>query len=992
MFPDSPEFLADPRWPDPDVHKRRIQDTKGPLLRVSRLLWIKGGPGKGKTMLLCGIVDELTKMIPENGWYLSFFFCQGTDSRLNNATAVLTDLIYRLVKESPLLLEYVQEKYGNFSQKVFENADAFYNLSHIITDMLQHPTSPEVILVIDALDECETDLSKLLRFIVEISETSSHVKWVVSSREENIIENQLTGSDAYVTLALERNEEVVSEAIRIYIDDNIRRLTNLQKENDVRRLMQEKAKGTFLWVSLACKELKELEESKGLQYAKLKLDPLRLLEEIPSDLEELLEDTNICWSLLSIVTLAYRPLHILELGTLSNLARDISEDAEIMRDFAHMCGSFLTTDNNGYVHVVHQSAKDYLLTKGSAAIFPFGKTEIHYSIFSRSLDAMSRTLKRNIYGLRHPGLTIDEFEKPEQDPLFAVRYSCIYWVDHLRGVNTDKHTYSLRYQNDISDNGKVHQFLQSFFLNWLEALSLLKCMSEGVTILTELQSKITFDGQPELHALVFDAKRFTLNFRSTIEKAHLQVYSSALIFSPTRSPIRKRFFEEVPTWIKNTRFSEQVEDWNSCLCILEGRIGLVSDVAFAPDSNVVASAGDYDDGTVRLWDSTTGAVLHTLGPHPEPVEFVAYSPDGTRLAGCRVIWIYDPIVGRQLHELRGHTDDVCAFAFLPDCTQLVTGSEDNTVRFWNSKTGAQLRVIQNINIDGSHHLPVAFSPDGSLLATASSVGSGENSPNNIIQLWDLTKGTTAHCTLKGHTSEITALVFSPDGKRLASGSWVPDGTVRLWDIATETVLHTSHIVSVTELAFSPDGSRLASSSSSGIVWLLDATTGATQHRLNGHTEAIRKLAFSPNGRQLASASGDCTIRVWDTVTEAPSSYKGVTLGTVEQIIVSPDGVHLASLSECGTTQLWSLDTWAMLHTMADDSHKPEIIAFSSDGTQLASLSLDCCVWLWDLTTGLVQSAGILTKWQVAGCCIISGIWAGEVGEYRLRDTTAYWGG
>src|SRR5947207_3172301 len=109
------QCLMDLRVTDPQDDKKRIEETKGGLFQdsylwileshdfrrwyddqQSRLLWIKGDPGKGKTMLLCGIIDELKKSIVETG-LLSFFFCQGTDSRINNATAVLRGLIYLIV-------------------------------------------------------------------------------------------------------------------------------------------------------------------------------------------------------------------------------------------------------------------------------------------------------------------------------------------------------------------------------------------------------------------------------------------------------------------------------------------------------------------------------------------------------------------------------------------------------------------------------------------------------------------------------------------------------------------------------------------------------------------------------------------------------------------------------------------------------------------------------------------------------------------------------
>jgi chromosomal replication initiation ATPase DnaA len=89
----------------------------------SRLLWIKGDPGKGKTMLLCGIINELKASIAKTD-LLSYFFCQATDARINNATAVLRGLVYLLVDQQPSLISHIQKKYNHTSKSLFEDANA----------------------------------------------------------------------------------------------------------------------------------------------------------------------------------------------------------------------------------------------------------------------------------------------------------------------------------------------------------------------------------------------------------------------------------------------------------------------------------------------------------------------------------------------------------------------------------------------------------------------------------------------------------------------------------------------------------------------------------------------------------------------------------------------------------------------------------------------------------------------------------------------------
>lgn len=206
---------------DPRDDKKRIEETKGDLLRDSyqwilenvdfqrwyddkqnRLLWVKGDPGKGKTILLCAIVNELKNSIGDAD-LLSFFFCQAADSRINNAAAVLRGLIYLLVEQRPSLVSHIRKKY---SKQLFQDTNSWSALSEIFTNILEDPSLPSTYLIIDALDECTKDLEKLLEFIVLKSSAYSHVKWIVSSRNCPTVGEHLDTATRKISLCLELNE------------------------------------------------------------------------------------------------------------------------------------------------------------------------------------------------------------------------------------------------------------------------------------------------------------------------------------------------------------------------------------------------------------------------------------------------------------------------------------------------------------------------------------------------------------------------------------------------------------------------------------------------------------------------------------------------------------------------------------------------------------------------------------------------------------------
>ena len=176
-------------------------------------------------MLLCGIINKLQKSIAiATTDTVSYFFCQATDPRINSATAVLRRLLYLLVSQQPSLTSCVRKKYDHAGKSIFEDANAWVALTEIFADVLRNPSLITTYLIIDALDECVTDLPKLLDFIVKQSSVSSRVKWIVSSRNWPEIEEHLEQAAYNTRLSLELNAESILMAVRVFIDQRVSEL------------------------------------------------------------------------------------------------------------------------------------------------------------------------------------------------------------------------------------------------------------------------------------------------------------------------------------------------------------------------------------------------------------------------------------------------------------------------------------------------------------------------------------------------------------------------------------------------------------------------------------------------------------------------------------------------------------------------------------------------------------------------------------------------
>jgi hypothetical protein len=145
------------------------------------------------------------------------------------------------------------------------------------------------------------------------------------------------------------------------------------------------------------------------------------------------------------------------------------------------CGSFLTLRKD-VMYFVHQSAKDFLLEKASDQILPSGVTREHQSLFSKSVDALSKTLERDICELGAPGFPIDQVSPHDLNALASVHYACVFWVDHLHKSD------SMAIKDALQDSGDVHTFMRDKFLYWLECLSLLRSVPQGIHAVHKLEA------------------------------------------------------------------------------------------------------------------------------------------------------------------------------------------------------------------------------------------------------------------------------------------------------------------------------------------------------------------------------------------------------------------------------------------------------------------------------------------------------------------------
>ena len=233
---------------------------------------------------------------------------------------------------------------------------------------------------------------------------------------------------------------------------------------------------------------------------------------------------------------------------------------------------------------------------------------------------------------------------------------------------------------------------------------------------------------------------------------------------------------------------------------------------------------------------------------------------------------------------------------------------------------------------------IAWSPDGTYLASPSNDGT--------IRIWDASGRGCAH-TLQKNSTEVLSVAWSPDGQFLASSSG--NKVISLWEVASEKTLQTFQVARETSMvAWSPDGKRLASASSDGIIRLWEVATGKCFLSLLRHKAAVNSIAWSPDGQQLASASDDRTIRLWNTINGQLLQVLIAHTQWINSVVWSPDGQQLASASDDRTIRLWNPISGKESKVLEAHSAVVNCITFSADGRWLASKSAraDQTIRLW----------------------------------------------
>ncbi|KAI1755556.1 hypothetical protein F4782DRAFT_409103 [Xylaria castorea] len=870
----------------PDLSRWKLGSPNSPPI-----FWLTGRPATGKSVLCSHVIDQLNT---QNLKCSYFFFRHGKAGRSSLADC-FRSLAYQMSLNDPIIAQRVLQL-DQYGESWDQHDDRVIWRKLFVSAIFRLSTISSHIWVVDALDECV----KFSSWFKLLPQLPSGLRLFITSRSTDEIERGIASLGPRVVTRSLTNHDT-AEDMHAYLYTKLEDLS-LENVDELCRRILIKSQGSFLWVRLVLQEFESAYTDEDIEV---------ILQEVPDDLYkmytrmlEMIESerrrTKLARSVLSWVTLACRPLTIDELRCAIRL--DINETPHNMeKAIPTVCGQLVFIDQASRVHMIHETAREFLLSEDLDSTLAVKRSERHGHLAQLLCKYLATDAVKPPQGFQpfrgtKLSMAIDTS---------LVEYAARFFAEHLYRSNSE----------EAAPMYELCRFLKSNVLYWFELIAqagdLQPINHTAINLAGYLRRRNKYvppaDKDIQLvDAWATDLIRVSARFRSKLLSCPSSIHCLIPPFCPTGSIISTLFTTQTRSLlVKGAREL----DWDDCLIRIDFQKGKTTTVAHG----ITCFAIGMSTGQVSLYDCAT--VQHvSMMRHPERVRLLEFSRNERFLAsaGQKRIVVWEPRSSSQIWSSRLVSPPI-AMCFPSEL--LIHANRENQIITSNVDTGEVLRVSwdgseNNSEIPDQPPSKAAFAPDSGLLAV------GYRS--HPVMIFDIGSGALLGSCSSVKSNGIDAMAFNPNTDISALVVSNADGDLLVFDPQTTELRYQKSNVYAQALACSPDGKSLVTGDSRGTIEVYDfdgpdSTFLSLIYRINSHEESVRSVVFSDDGLRLVDCR-ESQARVWEPA-----------------ILVQKDA-DIGSQSDISSQVTLALRTFGTL----EDPANPEItsIVCHSDGEQV----------------------------------------------------------
>lgn len=820
----------------------------------NQIYWVNAQPAAGKSVLASAVISHLKSI----DYDCSYYFFDYSNKLTSTINLFLRSMTWQMASIDANVFKIILEKCeANEMLTKMEHRVIWRRL--FLEGLLKRKLEGKHYWVVDGLDECVAD-SELVPLLLKIGESSS-IRIFLTCRSTFTVYKQITHPKAAVvshTLSLRDTRK----DIELYIRANMELLPLVSEEarNTVVQQILSKSAGCFLWVNLVLQELRQAHTSGERR---------EVLEEVPTGMDELytrilnlmsqvtygnkLAKAILTWAVCSVIPLTIEELHLaLEIDM-----QDTIDDMGI--SLLSGCGHLVFVDAQSYVQMVHQTARDFLLSPTNPSEFSVNKKAGHRRLLMACLEYL---LGDEMRGFKYGKLSVGQAQ-PDPDRSSFARYACNSLANHVMLIDSA----------DDECLMKLAQFLSSYnVLFWIEYIAQNKdlglIVQTGKALRDYLHRRSKHKSLLGKEVAVVDAwatdlRRLVTKFGKHISSLPASIFQLIPSFCPRDSAIRKQFSSYARGF---TVEGLSAEVWDDCLATLK----------YQHDTPVVIATSErlfavgLLTGSVRVYGNSTCQELRALC-HGECLKSLAFGDLGNLLVsgGLRKVSVWN--LGSWEKMWTFDLPAQCLSLAVEDQERLMIGAlQNNNLIYWDLTRGDMISTTewtQGFAGQSSYAVRPTTAAFGLELNLLAAVYRGQD-----ILLWDIENCSVYESYAKDGprsgrdtgNATVWSVVFCPAPSTALLAAGYSDGDLVLFDVSRGVVKEIT-VANAQTLTSSSDGYTLASADSAGTIQIYDFETLKLLYRITSIEEySIRSLAFSADGQRLFDLRGS-VCRGWDPI-------------------------------------------------------------------------------------------------------------------------------